>query len=489
MVGQVGGCGSTADLRTAVSAFVTAAEELVAQGQDAWDRLGVDERESMFREVESARRSMAVVDTRFLCAHEAVIPEKESKKVSWLVDRMHIVGRDARTRVRAVRRLDPRGDAFRADPTAPSEHYMPTLAEAVEAGSVGAESVAELDRALDALPAPSQERITAVVDCELVPALQVDGPGQIRRIRPWLLGLVGEDEPYTQRDHQRMRSLVVGEQQYDGMTPIRGLLTPESAAALQGLMADYATAGSLIDAEGTLVGVDGGCDPTEDNRTPEQRQHDAFAAVLAAGYGPEGTMRPGRGKTTIVAAMTLDQLIAGTGVAPTDVGTRIPVSTLVEGTEAQNFFCQVMDLEGQTLSLGRSQRLGSLAQYLALFGEEGGSSAPGSSTPAARCHIHHIDGWEHGGETNLHNLTLADPGNHARVNDLRDNPDRVETHRAPAGSGDRVHWVPPVSEDRERAPRANVCLAFWDTPGVKIRRVRRTARKPVPEDPPDDSGH
>ena len=182
-------------------------------------------------------------------------------------------------------------------------------------------------------------------------------------------------------------------------------------------------------------------------------------------------------------------MIAGTGVAPTDVGTRIPVSTLVEGTEAQNFFCQVMDLEGQTLSLGRSQRLGSLAQYLALFGEEGGSSAPGSSTPAARCHIHHIDGWEHGGETDLHNLTLADPGNHARVNDLRDNPDRVETHRAPAGSGDRVHWVPPVSEDRARAPRANVCLAFWDTPGVKIRRVRRTARKPVPEDPPDDSGH
>ncbi|HIW91615.1 MAG TPA: HNH endonuclease [Candidatus Corynebacterium avicola] len=470
-------------------AFVAAAEELVAQGQDAWDRLGVEERETLFREIESARRSLAVVDTRFLCAHESVIPEKESKKVSWLVDRMHIVARDARTRVRSVRRLDPRGDVFSADPTVPSEHYMPTLAEAVEAGSIGAETVAELDRALDALPAPSQERVTAVVDRELVPALQVDGPGQVRRIRPWLLGLVGEDEPYTQRDHQRMRSLVIGEQQYDGMTPIRGLLTPESAAALQGLMADYATAGKLVDAEGTLVGASGECDPADDVRTPEQRQHDAFAAVIAAGYRPDGTMRPGRGKTTIVAAMTLDQLLEGTGVAPTDVGVRVPVSALVEGTDAQNFFCQVMDLEGQTLALGRSCRLGSLAQYLALFGEEGGSSAPGSSTPAARCHIHHIDGWEHGGTTDLPNLTLVDAGNHARVNDARDNPDRVETRRAPKGSGARVHWVPPASEDPKRTPRAPVCLAFWDTPGVRIRRVRRAERKPVPEDPPDDNGH
>ena len=33
MVGQVGGCGSMAGLRTAVSAFVTAAEELVPRGR------------------------------------------------------------------------------------------------------------------------------------------------------------------------------------------------------------------------------------------------------------------------------------------------------------------------------------------------------------------------------------------------------------------------------------------------------------------------
>ena len=110
---------------------------------------------------------------------------------------------------------------------------MPTLAEAVEAGSVGAESVAELDRALDALPAPSQERITAVVDRELVPALQVDGPGQIRRIRPWLLGLVGEDSPiHSATINGCVRWSLANSSTTDDSDS--SLLTPESAAALQG---------------------------------------------------------------------------------------------------------------------------------------------------------------------------------------------------------------------------------------------------------------
>lgn len=484
-MGDIGGGGSAVELREAVSRFLAAAEDLVVQGSGGWGRLGTEERESLYRGVESARRSMTAVDAYFLSAHESTMPEKDHKKVSWLVDRMHMVRRDARARVRALRRLDPRGDAFSADPSEPPPDYMPCLSEAVEAGHLDAESVAELDRALDALPGPSQKEITGVVDQQLVPALCQDGPAHIRQIRPWLLSLVGKDEPYTPLDHQRLRSFVVGQQQYDGMTPVRGLLTPEAAAALQGLMADYAKAGDLVDAEGELVGADGGCDPEKDDRTPEQRQHDAFAAVVSAGYGAGGVLHPSRGRTTIVAAATMEQLLSGSGVVPTDVGVRVPVSTLVESTDAADFYLQIMDLDGQTLNLGRSRRLGSLAQYLALFGEEGGSSAPGSSTPAARCHIHHIDGWEHGGDTDLANLTLADPGNHARVNDRRDNPDRVETRNPRKRSEGRVHWIPPISEDKLRAPQWNTSPAFWDTPGLIIRRIARKQRNPVPEEPPD----
>ncbi|WP_313005636.1 hypothetical protein [Corynebacterium variabile] len=103
-------------------------------------------------------------------------------------------------------------------------------------------------------------------------------------------------------------------------------------------------------------------------------------------------MATGRGATTIVAVMGIDQLSSGRGTALTDVGVHVPVSTLVKDPESITGCLQIQGFEGRTLFFGRTRRLGSLDQYLALVGEEGMSSAPGSDSPPAASLMHHIVG-------------------------------------------------------------------------------------------------
>lgn len=448
--------GSVVELGEAVEAFAAAAVRLVGQPQDAWDRIGPVHREQVFRVVEQARRSLGIVDVRFLCSHEREMPVRKHRQAAWLTDRFGLCPRDARARVSSRCRLDARGDALSADPSAPRPEYMPRLEAALIDGCVDIEAVAAVDAAVAAAPAEHHHALAASVDRALTPVLRDYGMADLKLIRPWIAGLLGAEGHWSGEDHRRLRGFTIGAQQQDGMSPVRGLLTPHAAAVLQRLMADHAKAGDLCVEE-----------PGEDLRTPEQRRHDALLAVAEAGYGRGLALPTSRGATTIVAAMTVEQLLSGQGAAPTDVGVRVPVESLRATTDAADLFCQAMDFTGRTLALGRSRRLGSLDQYLALVGEEGVGSSPGSSTPPALCQIHHIDGWEYGGPTDLDNLGLVAPGPHARVNDRRDSADRWETRRGTDGR--RVDWIPPVSEDPRRRPREGGGLAGWDCPGRIIR--------------------
>ncbi|AGP31050.1 HNH endonuclease signature motif containing protein [Corynebacterium terpenotabidum] len=472
MGGDSGGnsVGSVVDLAAAVDAFAEATAVLADQPQDAWDRLDPEQRERIYRTLERGRRRTGIVDARFLCAHERHIPAPAHRARSWLVDRFGMRPVDARSRVAATRRLDARGDAFAIDPAAPGPAHMPELTAALVDGDIDIGAVAVVDSAIDALPADQHDRITASVDQQLIPVLRAHGMADLGRIRPWLTGLLGSEGIWDRSDHRRLRGITIGAQRTDGMSPVNGLLEPEAAAVLQRLMADHAKAGDLCDG-----------DAAEDMRTPEQRRHDALMAAVTAGYGRGKTLTPSRGTTTIVAAVTVERLLSGDGTAPTDVGVHVPVSELRATTEAADLFCQFMDLEGKTLALGRSRRLGSLDQYLALVGEEGVSSAPGSSTPPVLSHMHHIDDWASGGPTDLDNLTLAAPGAHTKVNDRRDDPDRWETRRGTDGR--RVDWIPPVSQDRQRRPLEAGGLVGWDAPG----RIIRGRRACTGEDPPDDA--
>lgn len=191
-----------------------------------------------------------------------------------------------------------------------------------------------------------------------------------------------------------------------------------------------------------------------------------------------GKLQPARGTTSVVVVATLDQLMDMAGSVSTDTNVRMSVADAVERCDARNLFLQVMDFKGRTLYFGRSRRRGSMDQYLALFGEEGMSSAPGSSAPAAWCHMHHTTGWRHGGKTDLDHLTLVDAKTHANIDDSRRNPNKWWTRKGAGPDEPRVVWIPPKSEDPGRQPSENHHPAAWDNPGRTMRREARRRRSP-----------
>lgn len=190
-----------------------------------------------------------------------------------------------------------------------------------------------------------------------------------------------------------------------------------------------------------------------------------------------GRLQPARGTTSIVVVVTLDQLESMSGMAMTDTNVQMSVAEAVEHCDARNLFLSVMDFEGQPLYLGRNDRRGSLAQYLSLVAAEGMSSAPGSSAPAAWCHIHHTEGWQYGGDTNIDVLTLVDPLTHANVDDARSDPDKWWTRKGRGPGEPRIVWLPPVSKDPERVVGENRHPAGWTNPGRTMRRDAREKRK------------
>ncbi|KAB3519893.1 DUF222 domain-containing protein [Corynebacterium sp. zg254] len=509
----------------------TLANELAECQADAWDR---EDAAQLYADLERCRKKMGLADVAFINGNEANLPDTRTKRRNAMVKDFGLNSAEAMQRVVAAERLDNR--PIRPDSDEPRRKFMPALREAVRDGAAHCGAVADVGIAIEKSPRAVHDLLTKISDEPLAQAIRSSGPAVTKGIATRLKQLLhahGMEADYNEKDTQRKRGLTLSDAGADGLSTLKGTITPRCAAVLRKLWADYAKAGDLCDAQGS-DGAELTSDQRakQDRRNPSQRRHDALEAALFGGFSreeqheflkelqlsgllsdgelsggqwsgdqlsggelPSGEqsgagkpeegeeapspelkprrMNPARGATTIVATMTLDQLLSRTGMGMTDTGTLMPVNQLIEAALAQDVYLQVLDLNARTLWLGRSSRLGSLDQYLALFGEEGGSTAPGSDTPAAWCHIHHIQGWEYGGTTDIDNLTLVDPRNHAHVDDARRNPGRWWTYVGDATGPDKVVWIPPQSEDPERTPVTNDNPSVWGNHGPLLRREAR----------------
>nr|WP_295629049.1 DUF222 domain-containing protein [uncultured Corynebacterium sp.] len=567
-----------------------------------WGRLDTEARERAYSGVERARKKLTIVDTEYLNARVLDDYVATHKIPRVIAEEQHVSRAEGRRRAVAHERLGcgelPVGS--HAD-----KKHMPKVREKVEQGVIGADAVEKIDRAIKQMPLSIQDELARKADphiAELVEKIRVD---DLDQLGPMLRALFGIDDPYTDEDRKRKRSIRVGKQGHDGMSKISGQLTPHLAAIFKRLAADHGGPGDLLD------------DPKVDSRDADQRLHDAVEAALAAGFGkgvnpngkdgwgpdggvdpdfgatvdtqerdfgaedlyreaekadaayedslaaeaaaeaeeeagvdaeadwdsdagmertvesdddtdpaggtaeenrrgphdpgdspdppdlrgtggPDGPrepddppdegdrrvgdrgrrrkrkrLAPARGTTTVVAVTTLAELLTLNGTAMTDTGVTMSVEDAVERTEARHLFLQVLDFDGRSLYLGRSNRLGNVNQYLALLGEEGMSSAPMSSAPPAYCHMHHMENWARGGLSDIENLTFVDPVTHANTDDSRTNPNKWWSRPGKGPWEPRVVWTPPVSVDPKRRPGENQHPAAWGNPGRTLRRNTR----------------
>jgi hypothetical protein len=121
---------------------------------------------------------------------------------------------------------------------------------------------------------------------------------------------------------------------------------------------------------------------------------------------------PGGINATVVVTMQLESLTGGLDAATLDTG------TLISAAEARRLAAQcgvipaVLDSEGVLLDLGRTVRLHTGVQRIALRARHRTCTVEGCFVPSAWCHAHHKRPWSQGGETSIRNGTLLCPAHH-----------------------------------------------------------------------------
>ncbi len=200
-----------------------------------------------------------------------------------------------------------------------------------------------------------------------------------------------------------------------------------------------------------------------DTRTVGQRRHDAMEDIcdrqLRAGDTPDAGGVP----ATVIVTINLDDLLARCGYGTTSDGTIIPVETLLEMADNAEIIPAVLNDAGQVLSLGRSRRIASRGQTLALIARDAGCSFPGCAHPPQYCERHHIVEWVNGGPTDLANLTLVCRYHHhnflARGWQIALNADGIP------------EWRPPRWVDRDQKPLINTRIVAIQL-GRQVRKTR-----------------
>ncbi|GAB3664998.1 hypothetical protein GCM10027596_30390 [Nocardioides korecus] len=123
---------------------------------------------------------------------------------------------------------------------------------------------------------------------------------------------------------------------------------------------------------------------------------------------------------TVVVTMTLDQLLARldtAGVCTLDTGARLTAAEARRLAARAGVIPLVLGGASVPLDAGRTRRLYSAQQRIALQQRDKHCTAAGCTTPPALCHAHHDQPWSTGGATDLANGRLLCGHHHRRVHD------------------------------------------------------------------------
>jgi Domain of unknown function (DUF222)/HNH endonuclease len=389
---------------------------------DLLDRLETDAR----RRAAVTGRLIAELDTRG-SASEAGLPST----AVLLAERLGIGRREAAGRVRLAADLAPR----RAMTGQPLPPRFPQVASALADGTISPRHAAIICATVDRLPdrlAAEQPDLVAQVEPTLLEHAQTLDPEQLAVLaRRVTAGLDPDGVLATDRDHARRRDATLVTLP-DGSGRLTATLT-SPAAAVWTTVLDTLSRPAPAENE-------------PDRRSPGQRRHDALAdagrRLLRSGDLPDA----GGTVTTVLITLTLDQLETRLGLATTTHGGTLTIPAALQLAADAHIVPVVLDAHGAVLHLGRSRRLASPAQRLALAARDRGCSFPACDRPPDWCETHHIHPWADGGTTDLDNTTLL-CGFHHREHTKRGWTVRI-VHGLP-------EWTPPRWIDPNQIPRRN----------------------------------
>jgi hypothetical protein len=160
-------------------------------------------------------------------------------------------------------------------------------------------------------------------------------------------------------------------------------------------------------------------DGEEPDRSAAWRRGEALVELVAAGAASSGG---GLARPSVV--VVVDDVLAASQAAVAPLGSicEIDGAGRVLADTARRLACDSMvtlasTTSGVLLDLGRTHRSATAAQRKALLLRDQGCVFPGCDRAADWCEAHHIQPWEHEGETNLGNLALLCSRHHHLVHE------------------------------------------------------------------------
>lgn len=366
-----------------------------------------------------------------------------------LVYSLRISKAEANARIEDAKVLSPRR-AMTGEPLPP---VMPTTAASQSRGDIGIDHVRIIRKFFKKLPAGVTAENWDKAEELLGSSAARLTPEALQQVANRLRMTIDQDGPAPRDDvAARNRGLVFGEQDSDGLTKVHGYIDAECRAYCEAYNAKLAAPG-MCNPDDENPCVDG--EPDEeavkwDLRTKAQRNHDAFKAMCRAVL-MSGTLGQYNGlPVTLVVTATLEQICSGEGWAITGGGSLVPMADAIRiASHAYHYLCIYESHSEVPLYLGRTKRIASPGQRLALFGMEGGCTRPGCTAPADWCQVHHREkDWADGGLTDIDQLTLACPACHRLLSS--------KGWRTRTGKDGRTEWLPPPSLDTGQ-PRVNDC--------------------------------
>lgn len=394
--------------------------------------LAEDELLSVVREVERARRRLEALEHRLIAEiDERNLPGKHSmpSTSAMLAAALNLSPREAGQRVRQARHLGPR-ITITGERLPP---LLPATAAARAAGEITAQHASVIIGMVGKLPITVPVAEVAQAEEFLVQQARLFDARVLAGIARQLLDTLDPegtlDDETKQRRRRYLALLPIG----DGMHRLTADLDGETAALAMTVLH------SLAAPQPSAAGE-------RDDRTCGQRLHDAFRSMLQLALRSGTLPRSGGMPATVLITMTAEQFATGTGLPHTSFGQRLTVGQALRIAGEASVGWVVHDSTGAVLRHGRTKRIATESQTLALIARDRGCAFPSCTAPPEWTERHHILPWSKGGQTNLGNLVLLCDHHH----------DRIETGGWTITMRKGMPWfIPPSWIDPDRRPRQN----------------------------------
>ncbi|OBH24888.1 hypothetical protein A5692_00205 [Mycobacterium sp. E342] len=409
------------------------------------DAMTVSQQLAMLERSEGARRQLPAIEHPLMnnLARQAT-PEELGGTLSHAIAESALISRaEASRRIKEATDLGPRC-GLTGEPLEPP---LPATAAAQREGRLGTGQVAVIRRFFHHLPGWVDFATRHAIEADLATHGTQYRPEQLAELADHIADCLNPDGTYTDEDRARRRGLTLGKQGPDGMSELRGMLSPELRATLEAVLAKLAAPGMCNPFDDTPP-VDGA--PSQetidrDARSVAQRNHDGLnaglRALLASGKLGQHNGLP----ASIVITTTLQDLESAAGRGLTGGGTTLPMSDVIRLARHAHHYLAVFD-KGKALALYHTKRLASRGQRIVLYAKDRGCSAPGCTVPGYLSEVHHVTDWVKCRSTDVNGLTFACGAHHRMLK-----PGGWTTHKNARGD---TEWIPPPHLDRDR-PRTN----------------------------------